>query len=76
MLTIERRLVNARELGEYLGKSPEAIYQMVSRRQIPFVKMGGSTKFDLRVIDAWIKKLEVKPLEMEARESNGSGFLA
>ena len=62
---MEKRLLNARELGEYLGKSPGAIYQMVSRRQIPFVRMGGSTKFDLRSIDSWIKKQEVKPLDME-----------
>jgi excisionase family DNA binding protein len=60
-----RRLLTAVEVGEYLGKSPGSIYQMATRRQIPFVKIGGSTRFDIHAIDAWIKKNSVKPVDVE-----------
>jgi excisionase family DNA binding protein len=52
---IERRLLTVRDMAECLGTTMGAIYQMVSRRQIPFVKIGRSTRFDKEAIDAWIK---------------------
>ncbi|WP_447603914.1 hypothetical protein [Nitrospira sp. Nam80] len=35
---------------------------MVSQRRIPSVKVGRLTKFDLRAVDAWIKRHTVMPM--------------
>jgi len=62
---MEKRLINAKDLADYIGTSRDQIYQMVSRRQLPFVKIGKSTRFDLRDIEKWISDRKTKPLEIE-----------
>jgi len=59
---VTRRLLTIKEVADYTGLSPHTLYQMVSQRRIPFVKMGRLTKFDLRTIDTWIEKNSVRPL--------------
>ena len=66
---MDKRLVDAKYLAGYISKSREAIYQMVSRRQIPFVKIGGRTMFDLEQIHAWIRKHTINPTDIERREA-------
>lgn len=51
---MEKRLITARELAEYLGSSVGGVYQRVARREIPYVKIGGSLRFDLAEIEKWI----------------------
>jgi len=55
-----RRLINVRELSEYLDLKVSIIYCMVSQRRIPFVKVGRLTKFDLQKIDDWIKENSIE----------------
>jgi len=55
-----RRLINVRELSEYLDLSVNTVYCLVSQRRIPFVKVGRLTKFDLQRIDDWIKQNSVE----------------
>ena len=57
-----RRLLDIKEVAEYVGLSPHTIYSMVSQRRIPFVKIGRLTKFDLRLLDEWIAKNTMMPL--------------
>lgn len=57
---INKRLLTPKEVSEYLGISVKGIYNMVYRRQIPFVKIGGRLKFDIRDIDNWIEENKVK----------------
>jgi len=57
-----RRLLNIREVADYTGLSPHTLYQMVSQRRIPFVKMGRLTKFDRDELDRWITRHSVKPI--------------
>jgi excisionase family DNA binding protein len=53
----EKRLYTIKEASEYLGKSVKALYHMVERRQIPFVKIGKkSIGFDKIALDKWIEK--------------------
>ena len=54
---IQKRLLNITELSEMIGIKPNTIYHWVSRRSVPFVKVGGRTKFDILEIDKWIKEL-------------------
>jgi excisionase family DNA binding protein len=58
--TIERRLIDVNQMADYTGLAVKTIYSMVSKRRIPFVKLGRLTKFDVREVDTWIKKNAVK----------------
>ena len=52
----EKRLLTIKEASEYLGKSVKALYHMVERRQIPFVKIRKNLRFDKIDLDKWIEK--------------------
>lgn len=57
---MKQRLVDVRELSNYLGISLNTLYSWVSQRRIPFVKCGRLTKFDLERIDEWIEENSVE----------------
>ena len=52
----EKRLLTIKEASEYLGITENALYCMVYRRQIPFVKIGKRLRFDKIDLDKWIEK--------------------
>ena len=54
-------LMRAREAYEYLNLSTEgALRVMVSRRQVPFIKLGKKRlRFSRRQLDEWIAKQTV-----------------
>ena len=56
------RLMSVKETGDYTGLSPHTLYTMVSQRRIPYVKVGRLTKFDVRLVDAWLKQHTVMPM--------------
>lgn len=54
---MEKRLLNTKELSEYLGTPKGSIYVMVHLRKIPpecVVKLGKSLRFEKAGIDRWI----------------------
>ena len=57
-----RRLITIQEAGEYTGLSPHTLYTMVSQRRVPFVKVGRLVKFDVELLDKWIKQNTVMPM--------------
>ena len=57
-----RRLLDIKAAAEYTGLSPHTVYAMVSQRRIPFVKVGRLVKFDVGLLDAWIKQNTVMPM--------------
>ena len=57
-----KRFLSIEETAEYTGLSVNTLYKMVSHRRIPFVKMGRLTKFDVELLDAWIKQNTVMPI--------------
>ncbi len=59
---ISRRLISIQEAAQYTGLSPHTLYTMVSQRRIPYVKVGRLTKFDIGLLDAWIKQNTVMPM--------------
>ena len=46
-MSAEKRLLKAPELAEYIGTTLLNVYQMVSKKQIPYVKIGRSVRFDM-----------------------------
>ena len=57
-----QRLISVNEAAEYTGLSPHTIYTMVSQRRIPYVKVGRLVKFDVELLDKWIKQNTVMPM--------------
>jgi excisionase family DNA binding protein len=53
---MEKKLLNIKELSEYLGVKEHTLYIWVSQRRIPFVKCGRLTKFDVKAVDKWIER--------------------
>jgi excisionase family DNA binding protein len=51
-----QRLMNIRDVSEYTGLSIHTLYAMVSKRQIPYVKVGRLTKFPPDLIEKWLKQ--------------------
>ncbi len=56
------RLLGIEELAKYLGISKGTLYVWVCHRKIPYLKIGGSVKFDLREIESWLKNKRIREL--------------
>lgn len=59
---MKKRLMNIKELSEYLGTPKGSIYTMVCLRKIPqacVVKLGRSLRFEKDGIDKWITERKV-----------------
>ncbi len=56
---MERRYLGIKELAEYLGIPKGTLYVWVCQKRIPYAKMGGLLRFDLREIDGWVKARSV-----------------
>lgn len=50
---IEVRYMNIEQCSVYIGRSVTAIYRLVARREIPFIRNGRNLRFDKKAIDAW-----------------------
>lgn len=57
-----QRLLSVKEAAGYTGLSPHTVYTMVNQRRIPFVKVGRLVKFDVQLLDNWIKQNTVMPM--------------
>ena len=54
-----RRYLNAKQLAEYLGKSPDYIARAVKKRLIPFIKPpGGARIFEREKVDVALSRFE------------------
>lgn len=57
-----RQLIPIQQAAQYIGLSPHTLYTMVGQRRIPFVKVGRLVKFDVDLLDKWIKQHTVMPM--------------
>ncbi len=66
---MEKRLIGVEEVRVYLGIPKGSIYNLVSQRRIPFVKIGRRTLFDLQEINRWIVENARKEEDFEKDRS-------
>ena len=59
-----RKIMNARQLSEYLELSLISIYRMTSGNLIPFKKIGARVVFRKDVIDEWLEGGRVNTIEL------------
>jgi len=63
-----RRLITAKEAGEYLSLSTDTIYRMASLKKLPYLKIGDRVLFDVKAMDQWIEKHMVREKEWKRQE--------
>ncbi len=56
------RLINIQEAAQYTGLAVKTLYTMVSQRRIPFVKVGRLVKFDVALLNDWLRQHTVMPM--------------
>lgn len=59
----EPRLLTVKQAARFLATTPKTLYSMVWRREIVFVKIGRSVRFDLKDLEQMIERAKVKPSE-------------
>ena len=59
----EVRLLNIKEAARFLGTTDKTLYTKVWRREIPFIKLGRSVRFDVRDLEALIERSRVRAEE-------------
>lgn len=57
-----RRYVGIVELSKYLDLTKGTLYVWTCRKKIPYLKIGGSLKFDLIEIDKWLKDKRIREI--------------
>jgi len=63
-----RRLITAKEAGQYLSLSTDTIYRMASMKKLPYLKIGDRVLFDIKTLDHWIEKHLIKEKEWKREE--------
>jgi excisionase family DNA binding protein len=56
------RLIGVQEAAEYINLSTHTLYTMVSQQRVPHVKMGRLVKFNVELLDKWIKEHTKMPM--------------
>ena len=59
--TPSKKLLNTSEAAEYLGIAKSSIYQMTSRKEIPFIKIGSRILFREEQLLTWLASHEHVP---------------
>ena len=54
IMIIERRYLNVYEIALYLGFSVSAVRKWVRQGMIPFNKVNGGIRFDIKRINNWV----------------------
>lgn len=57
----EVRLLDVRQAAKFLGTTEKTLYSRVWKREIVFIKIGRSVRFDLRDLEQMIEDGKVKP---------------
>ena len=52
---LEPRLLTAKQAGEYIGRSEQALRHMIFQRDIPTVRKGRNVRIDRKDLDRWIE---------------------
>ncbi len=53
---MEKRLLTVSEVAHYLGFSRSTIRKWIRSGLIPFHRLNGGIRFDIKTIDSWVQK--------------------
>ena len=60
----EVRLLNIKEAARFLGTTDKTLYTKIWRREIPFIKLGRSVRFDVGDLEALIERSRIEAVEI------------
>jgi len=55
-ITIAREVISVKEVAKYLGITPDTVYRMARRGEIPAVRVGRCWRFPKVFIEQWLKE--------------------
>jgi excisionase family DNA binding protein len=55
-----RRLLDIQEAADHIGRNAAYLRRLVSRRELPYFKIGGALRFDVRDLDAYLASCRVE----------------
>lgn|GEM_PF-1163974 len=58
---MKSQFLTPNELAEMMKISKTTVYRMIDKRQLPFYKMGGSLRFRMDEIMAYIEECRIEP---------------
>ena len=67
-----KHLLTVKETAEYLRLAESTIYKMVSRRDIPFMKIGTRVIFDRDALSVWAKSHSVESAQIRSKEGDNA----
>ncbi len=51
---LEKKILNIKELSDYLNCGTSTIRKLIYNNEIPYFKIGNKYHFDINIIDKWI----------------------
>ena len=60
---IGKRLLNVREAARYLGLQVDTVYKKARLRELPYVKVGRSLRFDVEALQRFIEKHTIETID-------------
>jgi excisionase family DNA binding protein len=70
-----RRLITAKEAGQYLSLSTDTIYRLASLKKLPYLRIGDRVLFDVRALDHWIERHTIREKESPKPSKESSNLL-
>ncbi|MBC3881563.1 helix-turn-helix domain-containing protein [Undibacterium sp. LX40W] len=67
----ENAILTIKQVADYLKVTERTIYRLAAAKQIPAFKVGGSWRFSLVDIDAWIKQQIIHGDDASEGDENG-----
>ena len=64
-ITKQKEILNSEEAAEFLGISINTLYEWVSQKRIPHMKVGGLLKFKREHLEKWLEKKVQKEEEFD-----------
>ena len=66
-----RKLVKIEEAAQFTGYRVKYIYNLVSQKAIPFVRVRNSLRFDLNELDLWMRSGQPKIINLGLKRLKG-----
>jgi excisionase family DNA binding protein len=60
---VGRRLLDPKEAAVYLGLKVNTIYKKARLRELPFVKVGRSLRFDLQALERYVEQHTIETID-------------
>src|SRR5260221_376868 len=59
----QKEVLSVKEVAVYLGVSESKVRQLIRRNAIPYVKIDGSYRFYLPMVQDWLRRITVQPMQ-------------